>query len=241
MTEPDFAYVGSELDLFADARNWRAYWSSMVRPHLGNRVLEIGAGIGTITRLLCSPHRCWTAVEPDAHLAQRIRDWAQESQAEGVAVVTGSIDDVPGDGTFDTVIYIDVLEHIEDDRSEVLKAFGRLAPGGRLVVLAPAHPWLYTAFDASIGHFRRYNRTMMRDLRPDQATETLSVYLDSAGIIASAGNRLLLRSATPTRAQIQLWDRRLVPVSRRLDRVLGYRVGKSLLTVWRKPQGGSER
>jgi len=64
-----------------------------------------------------------------------------------------------------------------------------------------------------------------------------SRYLDTAGLLASTGNRLLLRSADPSEAQVRFWDRWLVPVSERLDRVLGHRVGKSLVGVWQKPSG----
>ena len=59
-------------------------------------------------------------------------------------------------------------------------------------------------------------------------------YLDSAGLCLSAGNRVLLRSSSPTVAQVMLWDRCCIPCSRRIDRLLGNRVGKSILAVWRR-------
>lgn len=229
----DYTYEGSELEVFADAHNWRAYWSSLVRPFLGRRVLEVGAGIGSVTRVLYSPGRQWTALEPDPLLSARIPE-TMGAEAD-VTVVTGSLADLSTDASFDSVIYIDVLEHIEHDAAEVASAWERLSTGGTLVVLAPAHQRLYTPFDAAIGHFRRYSLSQLRDLRPPAATELFGGYLDSAGVLASAGNRLLLRSAHPTREQIALWDTRLVPVSRALDRMLRHRVGKSVLIVWRKP------
>ena len=233
-----FEYSGSELDLFVNAVNWRDYWSSRVRPFLGHRVLEVGAGIGTITRLLHEPGREWVAVEPDSHLADRIRTWAHDPPQAGLSVLTGSIADVPAGETFDSILYFDVLEHIEDDVGEVATAFAKLAPGGRIIVLAPAHPWLFTSFDESIGHFRRYNRAMMRDIQPAGAAELTCEYLDSVGIVASTGNKLLLRSASPTKGQIQMWDALMVPMSRRIDGLLGHRLGKSLLTVWRRTAAG---
>jgi hypothetical protein len=65
-------------------------------------------------------------------------------------------------------------------------------------------------------------------------TPVLVRYLDAAGILASMGNRLVLRRRMPTEQQMRFWDRCLVPVSRRIDKVFGYRVGKSILGVWKK-------
>jgi SAM-dependent methyltransferase len=230
-----FEYEGSELDLFAEATNWRAYWMSLVVPHLGLNVLEVGAGIGSVTQVLADGMRSWTALEPDGRLAGRIMPQCQAAKSESITVFVGGLDDLDAEATFDTILYVDVLEHIEDDAAEVMKAFDRLTPGGKLVILAPAHQWLFTPFDTSIGHYRRYDRAMLRGIRPPMAREDVSAYLDSAGIAASATNRLLLRTASPTRSQIHLWDSRLVPISRRVDRWARYKFGKSLLTVWTKP------
>ncbi len=102
-------------------------------------------------------------------------------------------------------------------------------------MLSPAHPWLYTPFDASIGHYRRYTRQSLRAAGPAGLRLTRLAYLDSAGMLASLGNRLLLQSAMPTPAQIGFWDRFLVPVSYLTDRLTGHRVGKSILGVWTRP------
>ena len=82
-------------------------------------------------------------------------------------------------------------------------------------MLSPAHPFLFTPFDAAIGHFRRYTRASLHRAAPATLSLEKLVYLDAAGMLASAGNRLLLRSAMPTERQILTWDRLLVPVSRR--------------------------
>jgi SAM-dependent methyltransferase len=147
---------------------------------------------------------------------------------------TGTIEDLPADAKYDAILYIDVLEHIEDDRSEMARAAARLNPGGALIVLAPAHPFLFTPFDRAIGHFRRYTRASMRQAAPATLSLEKLVYLDAAGMLASAANRILLRSAMPTERQILTWDRLLVPVSRLIDPIFAGCVGKSVLGVWRK-------
>ena len=231
-----FRYVGEELDVFALARNWKAYLRSLIGPHLIGDVLEVGAGIGSTTRVLCDARaRSWTCLEPDAGLAARIeRSIAATPLPVAGRVIVGTVSGLPAAPAYDAIVYIDVLEHIEDDRGELMRAYGLLRRGGAVIVLSPAHQYLYTAFDEHIGHFRRYSRSMFRALTPAGATLEMLRYLDSAGMLLSAANRLLLRSGSPTAAQVRVWDQWFVPASRRIDALLGWSVGKSLLGVWRR-------
>ena len=198
-------------------------------PFIGENVLEVGAGIGSTTLLLSGYSKTWTALEPDAELAAQI-----EVRDSGVEVKVGVSSDLKADDLDDSILYIDVLEHIERHSEEIFQVQNHLALGGHLILLTPAHQFLFTPFDTEIGHFRRYNRALVDSIRPKGMKVVGSWYLDSAGFFASLGNRLLLRSTSPTVGQIRLWDRKLVPISRVLDAILGYNFGKSLLTVWEK-------
>jgi SAM-dependent methyltransferase len=231
-----YAYVGSELDLFALAKNWKHYWASKVRRHLGARVLDVGAGLGATARLLCTEQQIsWLALEPDPNLARRmLEEVSVGAFSKACKVMVGTIDDIAAQEVFDTILYVDVLEHISDDRNELERAASHLDLGGKVVVLAPAHQTLYSRFDEAIGHFRRYDRKMVRALCPIGLQLDQVQYLDSVGLLASLGNRLLLKSANPTASQIRLWDRWMVPMSRLVDPVTGYRLGKSILAVWCK-------
>jgi 2-polyprenyl-3-methyl-5-hydroxy-6-metoxy-1,4-benzoquinol methylase len=231
-----YRYIGEELDGFALARNWKTYVRSVVGEFLGGDVLEVGAGIGGTTRVFCDgQQRSWTCLEPDRDLAAILRKRLAEAPLPITPeVIAGTIGDLPSTQKYDAIVYMDVLEHIEDDSAEVVRACQLLRPGGRIVVLSPAHQYLYTPFDAAIGHFRRYNRSMFMGLTPPAATLESVRYLDSVGMVLSAANRIFLRSSRPTQAQIQLWDRWFVVASRRVDRMLGWRVGKSILGIWRR-------
>jgi SAM-dependent methyltransferase len=230
------AYEGGELDLFLAARRWKTYWSGKVRPHLGEAVLEVGAGFGANTPFLFGPaQKRWLCLEPDAHLAGQIPDRLKDQPWAGrIETRVGTLADLPPEGAFDTLLYIDVLEHIEDDRAELRAALLRLKPGGRIIVLAPAHPGLYTAFDREIGHYRRYTRSSLRACTPPGSRLLELYYLDSVGLLASAANRLLLHQSLPTPRQIQFWDRLLVPASRLLDPLLAFQLGKTVIGVWAK-------
>jgi hypothetical protein len=109
-----------------------------------------------------------------------------------------------------------------------------LKANGVIIVLAPAFPWLYTPFDAAIGHFRRYTRKSLRAVAPQGLQEEKCIYLDAFGILASAGNLLFLQASNASPGQMRFWDNYLVPISRFMDRALAYSLGKSVLGIWRK-------
>src|SRR6185503_1103577 len=97
------------------------------------------------------------------------------------------------------------------------------------------HQFLYTPFDRAIGHFRRYSRPSLRKISPPGLDLEALFYLDSCGIALSTANRVLLRLSMPTKSQIGVWDKWVIPVSRVLDPVMGYSLGKSIVGIWRKP------
>jgi len=229
-------YVGGELELFDRADQWKQYWISRLRPWIGRSVLEVGAGLGANTvRLRTGEERRWACLEPDPRLVDTLRSRVSEHAAcrdcEIYPTTTGGLELA---ATFDTVLYIDVLEHIEDDGGELRRAAELLGPGGHLIVLSPAHQWLFSEFDRSIGHYRRYTTGMLRALTPDSLRLARAFYLDSVGLLASAANRFLLRQALPNARQLGFWDRCMVPCSRWLDPLTGFQLGKSVVAIWER-------
>ena len=228
-------YAGSELELFRGATHWKQYLSNVLRPVFGMRVAEVGAGLGGTTRVLCSGREAlWLCIEPDRSLAAQLGEQIRVgSLPKCCKAVVGTIESL-GAALFDTICYVDVLEHIADDRRELAMAVERLAPEACLVVVAPAHGWLYSPFDRSIGHYRRYNSRTLRDLTPNGTRLTQLYYLDSVGLLASCANKWLLRRKMPGKQQIWVWDRVMVPLSRILDPLFGWRLGKTIIAVWHK-------
>ena len=231
----ELTYVGGELELFEHAVTWKAYFRSRLRPYLTGDVLEVGAGLGGTTRLLCDGRqRSWAALEPCPDM-RRLFELRAEARPLPLPIelLPGTTADLNG-RLFDTLLYVDVLEHVEADADEVARAAELLRPGGHLVVLSPAHQWLYTPFDAAIGHFRRYTAASLRALTPPGLRVERVFYLDAVGLLASLGNRMLLRQQMPTLRQIGVWDRWMVPLSRWVDPMVGYRLGKSVVGVWQR-------
>jgi 2-polyprenyl-3-methyl-5-hydroxy-6-metoxy-1,4-benzoquinol methylase len=227
-----YQYAGSELEIFEHAHNWKAYLRRSMQPYLSGSVLEVGAGLGANTRQFAVlPFDRWTCLEPDPDLLEQIQPGAPLLDRH--ELIGGDIGALDPARRFDAILYIDVLEHIEDDEGELRRVSRHLSPGGALIVLSPAHPWLFTPFDHAIGHYRRYTKKSLQAVAPPNLQCEKLVYLDAVGMLASMGNRLLLNRRMPTAAQIKTWDGVLVPCSRLLDPLLLGTVGKSVLGVWR--------
>jgi SAM-dependent methyltransferase len=236
MSEEPYRYPGEELELFSLAQNWKSYWAATLRPYVTGRVLEVGGGTGeNIGHLLHPGVTEWLSIEPDAALFATLQSRIQREFSDGrVTSRQCTLIDLDDGPAWDTAIYLDVLEHIEDDQAELARAACKMKPGGTIIVLSPAHQWLFSKFDAAIGHCRRYDRAMIEKLNPPGCKLEQVLYLDSVGMLASMANRLMLRQSYPTASQIRLWDRRMVPLSRHIDPLVRYCLGKTIIGIWRK-------
>ena len=230
-------YSGKELDLFAHALNWKDYWSKTIEPFIGENILEVGAGIGTNTNFLLDLNDHigkWVCLEPDRLLAEKIESNIDVDHRAKVKVFNKSLDDFESNEKFDTVLYIDVLEHIRNDKKEIEHVKRYLKSDGYLIILVPAHNFLFSEFDQSIGHFRRYNKKMIKEVINNTLEEEKLIYLDTVGMATSIANKTFLRQPYPTLKQIKFWDKVMVNASKWIDPLLGHQVGRSLLGVWRK-------
>ncbi len=234
MTE---TYIGNELEIFANALRWKAYFSGTLAPY-GKKVLEVGAGLGATTSILCDgSQEEWLCLEPDLQLLAQVEARIRSGELPACCHArAGTVRDLAPGALFDSILYIDVLEHIKEDQAELEHAARHLAPGGRLIVLSPAYSFLYSPFDESIGHYRRYTRASLTLLTPPACKIVRSMYLDSVGLFTSLANRLFLKQSMPTQAQILFWDRNLVPLSKIIDRLIGFRFGRSVIVIWERPQ-----
>lgn len=235
----NFIYQGGELEVFKFAKNWKNYYKSLLIGHLGhNSIIEVGAGIGEMTKCLrqLSASSVWICVEPDKSNSSAIRKLILNEEIDGnIEVFTGTLEDFdPGDRKFESVLFIDSLEHIENDRKVLEDAASLLKPNGKIIIIAPAHNFIYSEFDKKIGHFRRYNKKIIRGIIPDSMREISFKYIDSVGLFLNLANKYLLKSSNPKLNQILFWDRCIVPISKLVDRMLNYHFGKNLVCVLKK-------
>ena len=198
---------------------------------------EVGAGLGATCKMLAgtSGIASWTCIEPDPALAATLdSEVAAMTRPYPMRVHRGILTDLPAAESFDTILYIDVLEHIEDDEAELRAATARLKPGGKIVVLCPAWQFLYAPFDKAVGHFRRHTKKSLRRAANGDLIELEAFYMDSVGLLASVANKVALRQSMPTFNQVNLWDKWMVPVSRAIDPLIGRSLGKSVILIWAK-------
>ena len=235
--ENDATYIGNELELFSHAKNWKKYWGNQTRPFLGENVLEVGAGLGgtTVDLIDTATVKKWVCLEPDTRLSSQIKDTLKGHPDAGkVEVQSVYLADYKTDQKFNSILYIDVIEHIEHEAEELQRAYELLKDNGYLIIVVPAHQSLYSPFDKSIGHFRRYNRKMLHKVLPGNLQVVQDRYLDSEGLMATLANKKLLKQSYPTIKQIKYWDSAIIPFSRICDKIFQFNVGKSILLIGKK-------
>lgn len=233
----DFTYSGRELDALAEARNYYGWISGRFAPYLGGRVVEAGAGIGTFTAHLLerAPAARITAIEPAEnnypHLARRFAGDAR------VEVRHGYLDETVEAGAADSVVAVNVMEHVEDDGAFLRAAFRALAPGGHVLLFVPALPALFGSLDRAVDHFRRYTRPVLRRRLEEAGLRPVELrYMNLPGVAAWWLAGKVLRRTTVTARSARTYDRWVVPWVRAIESRIAPPLGQSLLAVARKPE-----
>jgi SAM-dependent methyltransferase len=208
-----------------------------ISPWLGQRVLEVGCGVGTYTAELATGPRHITAMDMERAFVEEAT--RRLRQRPNVRLICGDATAVetpkPSDAAFDTVILLDVLEHIEHDGALLARLGARLGPGGHLILKVPAMPSLYSPMDAAIGHWRRYDKAGLTDVISRAGLEIVRIWsFNAAAVPAWWWNGRVLKRRSPPQEQVALYNR-LVPVLRPLDRLGRLLCGISLFAVARPP------
>lgn len=227
----------SDLEIMAGAVNYRNWMLRRFRPYLGQRILEVGAGIGNFTELLLDREFVLPTdvYSPCLDVLQQRIGHRLKAAPTVVDLADPKLRELVH-YQFDTVLCVNVLEHVEDDCAALANIFAVLQPEGRLVLYVPAHPFLYGSVDDSLGHFRRYRRREVRGkLRgAGFAIDHLSE-MNSVGIAGWFLNNRVLRRREEAPAQIGFYDRWIVPWAERLERIVPSPVGLSIIAIGRKP------
>lgn len=220
--------------LAAVAPRYNRWLIERVQPWVGRRVLEIGAGVGTMSAFLADRERLVLS-DTNPHYLERLG--ARFQGKPNVRVVPLRLPATNGDvlaERLDTIICLNVLEHVRDDELSLATMFTLLQPGGRLVLLVPSLPAIYGTLDTALGHFRRYTPSELR--RKYAAAGFRMRHLEYFNMAGVPGwwftGRVLKRELIPTGSL--RWYDALVPLFR-LERFLPWRVGQSLIAVGERP------
>lgn len=225
-----FDYSGTELATLAGAVNYHRWIISTIRPYLGDTIVEVGAGIGSFSALLLetSPRRL-VAFEPSRNLFPLLVEGVGRDERVQPINDVFKPNYLP-DGA-DSLLYVNVLEHIEDDRAELGYAFEALRPGGFLVVFSPALQWLFSDFDRHVGHYRRYTKAGLIDCVKAVGFRIVEAqYFDLLGIIPWYINFVLL-GGHPGRGRVALYDKLIVPPMQLVESIVPPPIGKNVLLV----------
>ncbi|MGI8808065.1 MAG: class I SAM-dependent methyltransferase [Acidimicrobiales bacterium] len=224
--------LAGTLDNLDDAVNYADWIYSLMAPFLGERVLEVGAGHGTLTDRLM-PGRTVTATDVSPRCVSILEDRYRGS--DRVNVLQADCDDAPRLGQFDSVVLVNVLEHIADDARALRSIEKALEPGGHLVLYVPAFEELYSDFDRRIGHHRRYRTEQLRSLVTEVGLEVVDLrYVNMVGAVAWWALATKLGRTPTQRWSAMTFDRLVVPVVSRLERRQPPPFGQSILCVARR-------
>ncbi len=229
------SYDGRDLEVLAEMPNYYAWIMEALAPHVRGRVIEYGAGTGTITHRLLPHATSLVAVEPSKNLTAAL----QSRVGANVDVRCETLEEHAvrePDQSADTIVMINVLEHIEDDRAALRNLIRILRPGGALLLFVPALQLLMSEIDRVHGHYRRYHRADLRaKVAEAGATVIHCAYFDMFGVVPWLILNKALSSTTFNPALVRLNDRIVVPVSRAIERLFDPPFGKNLVLVARKP------
>jgi SAM-dependent methyltransferase len=230
------------LSSMARSNRYNRWILGQVKPFLGQRLLEAGAGIGNLSQFLLDRQRLLLVEKESVYVSFLQRRF---SSPENVRVDAGDLAQADDYARWqgerlDTVLCSNVLEHIEKD-DDVLRRFNDLlVPGGHCVIVVPAGKWLYTSIDAAIGHYRRYTVEVLRERMIAAGFEVaFHKQFNRLGALGWAVSGHFFRRRNVSARQM-IWFDRLFPLAKALERLLPV-PGMSLIMVGRKPQRAAER
>ncbi len=233
-------YVGKDLEAMDFAVNYHRWILALMKPFLGKHLVEVGAGTGAFSKILLeTAPKTLSLVEPSAMFESLQTNLAKHDSATKIRAFPNIFAEVAAqietEQSPDSIIYINVLEHIEDDRLELKIIHRTLREKGRVFVFVPALPVLFSEFDKQIGHFRRYRKTeLVEKFRAIGFRILLSRYFDAAGIFPWLVKYRLLKSLTMESSAVHFYDKFVVPVSKPIESFLPLPLGKNLLFVAEK-------
>jgi len=216
-------------------RNNNRWTSRMISPFLGAKILELGSGIGTFSKFLIRPGRETVLSDINPNYIEYLKNrFTGNPFVRVVETDACRIDRVFKNGTFDTVLGINFLEHVQDDRGLLEKIHHILEPDGRVVLLVPAHQMLYGRFDAALEHYRRYTKTGLVRMLEETGFQISHIrYMNFLSALGWFVEFKVLRKKKMPASTIR-WGDKMIPLIACVERFIRFPFGLSLLCVAEK-------
>ena len=233
-------YVGKDLEAMSFAVNYHNWILEEFRPFLGKNIVEVGAGTGSFSELLLEGKpEILNLVEPSEmfeYLEQNLSQVKSDTKTYFYqAIFTEVCETIAKQNKPDSIIYVNVMEHIEDDAAELNAIYKTLKPGGRCFIFVPALMSLYGEFDRKIGHFRRYRKEELEEKCAAAKFKIIkSKYFDFAGILPWYVKYKLLKSDSLESGAVNTYDKFVVPLISRFESYVKFPVGKNILMIAEK-------
>jgi SAM-dependent methyltransferase len=235
--QPSPDYIVRDQQRMSRAVNYFAWLHSLVEPYLGRRVLEIGCGLGNFTRRIAdrelvlgidSESTCLDLRRARFAGRPNILTFQQDLLAPG-------FEELVAPHRPDSIVCLNVLEHIVDDAEALRRMRTVLPSGGAAVLIVPAFDALYGPIDRALAHYRRYSKPGFSELARSAGFDIAALrYVNFCGFFGWWANARIFKRTEQSATQIAIFDTLIAPVFSRLERTAEPPLGQSLLAVLRK-------
>jgi SAM-dependent methyltransferase len=226
------------LEALSGASAYNDWIFSVFAEFIGNRTLEIGCGTGNLTRHLLENAKEVTAIDIDAEYLRVLSRTVRVPEGHALTVRNQNfLEDMTNLAGFDTIVLINVLEHLAEPEEALRRIYEALMPGGRAIVLVPAFNFLFSRFDELIGHHRRYTlRTLTSELTSAGFSIKKNVYFNFFGMAGWWWRFCVLKKEYLTTHAVRFFET-LTPLLRAIESAVRLPVGLSVIAIGEKPLG----
>jgi SAM-dependent methyltransferase len=223
------------LNLLKEANAYNRWIFEKIKPWLGEKILEVGCGIGNMSGLLLSQGKLFVS-DINKEYLYIVENRFRTNPNFQKSILWNISEEPPKDlfNAIDTIVCINVLEHVEDDDSALRNFYCLLPQGGRLIILVPALKILYNSLDKELGHFRRYNK---RELIKKLSLSYFSIqnidFFNISGIIGWFLNGNIFRRRLLSQKQVMIFNK-FVPILAMVEKAVPSFIGLSLIAKGEK-------
>lgn len=237
MTKNEFKYSGRDLEAMSFARRYHQWILSIFNPYVGSNILEVGAGSGSVSKMLLEyrPKKAGF-VEPSKKMYGLLKKNVRGKNIYTYNAFFGDIaSKIRKEVVPDSIFYVNVLEHVPDDKKELELMYELLPKDGHIFIFVPALPRLMSTFDKRLGHFRRYTKPSLKALVEETGFSIQeSRYFDFPGIFPWYFTYTLSGSNRLSPGAVDIYDKFVIPLIKPVENTIHPLIGKNVILIAKK-------